>query len=80
MLGNNKEKGAHVSSYSFNGGANQSWDFETVPGQAPVTGASTHGGYFFIVSELNSKVAGSSLHMVSIFIFIASDFTQFKQY
>jgi len=38
-LDNNKDKGAKIGEYQFNGGANQSWTFEPAPGQAPVGGA-----------------------------------------
>jgi len=38
ILDHNKEKGAKIGEYAFNGGPNQSWEFETVAGQAPVTG------------------------------------------
>jgi hypothetical protein len=54
---NKKEKGARIGSWAFNGGPNQSWEFETVGGQAPVTGASTGAARRFqIVSELAGKV------------------------
>lgn len=33
-----KEKGAKIGEYQFNGGPNQSWEFENVAGQPPVTG------------------------------------------
>jgi hypothetical protein len=45
IMGNNKEKGAKVGAYAFNGGANQSWEIVTVGKRE-----------FHIVSELNSKV------------------------
>jgi hypothetical protein len=70
ILKENKEKGAHISSYHQKGGLNQCWEFDVVPGhEPPITGASTYGGgygqqsgvgqtgsQFYIVSELNGKV------------------------
>jgi len=49
LIDNDKNKGAKITSWNFNGGPNQSWDFETVGGQPPVSGdphygASTYGG------------------------------------
>jgi len=38
IFDHNKEKGAKIGEYAFNGGPNQSWEFETVAGQPPVTG------------------------------------------
>lgn len=53
VLESNKEKGAKIGAWKFNGGPNQSWEFENTGGQAPVTGG---GRKFFIVSEKNGKV------------------------
>jgi len=38
ILDHNKEKGAKIGEYQFNGGPNQSFEFDTVPGQPPVSG------------------------------------------
>jgi len=55
----NKEKGAKIGVWAHNGGPNQSWDFPSAGGAAPMTGAVTGGGSgrrFLIVSEMNGKV------------------------
>jgi hypothetical protein len=52
VMQNNRDKGAKVGAWSFNGGANQCWDFDFVGGSAPMgggggypqTGATTYGG------------------------------------
>lgn len=38
IMDHNKEKGAKIGEYQFNGGPNQSWDYESVGGQPPVSG------------------------------------------
>jgi hypothetical protein len=66
----NKEKGAKISVYKYNGKNNQQWDFEMVGGPGPqVAAATSYPGYpmpsdasvgagrqFYIVSEYNGKV------------------------
>jgi len=39
IFDHNKEKGAKIGEFAFNGGPNQSWEFETVAGQPPVAAA-----------------------------------------
>jgi len=38
IFDHNKEKGAKIGEFQHNGGPNQSWEFENVAGQPPVTG------------------------------------------
>jgi len=69
VTGMNREKGAPIGMYKFNGGPNQCFEFEMVGGSAPVqppaVGAATsYPGYpnpnagrdYYIVSQMNSKV------------------------
>lgn len=60
VFGKNKSAGAKIGAYDFNGGPNQSWEFEFVGGHPGVHPSQTTGTQprrdFFIVSELNKKV------------------------
>jgi len=46
VFSNNKDPGAHIGSYDFNGGENQLWEFEFIGPKRR----------FYIVSEMNDKV------------------------
>jgi len=41
---NSRDKGAKIGAWQFNGGANQSWEFEHVQGQPPIGGGGYPGG------------------------------------
>jgi len=67
ILKENKEKGAKISAYKFNGGNNQQWEFDPVGGQAPLpaTGASTYPGYPMPTGAGASVGAGRQFYIVS---------------
>jgi len=67
-----KEKGAKIGDYAFNGGTNQKWEFEVVPGQPPVSGqaapmsqASTYPAYPGYPSSGTGGGSRREFHIVS---------------